>query len=168
MELVVQWSLAALIAIIGPLLTIFDLPGNTLLLTGLGFAFYDETVFFNGRLLSAMVLVYVFGECWEFCVSLFGIKRQKVSWFAVTVIGLGGFAGTLLGTAALPVLGSFAGGVAGAFAAAFCYEYLRCGLRKNAWELAVTAAKMRFMALIGKMAAGMVLAVLLIKMVIFL
>lgn len=163
-----EWTIAAVVAFLGPILTIFDLPGNSLiLLTGLGFAFYDEALFFNGRLLSAMVLIYVFGECWEFCVSLFGIKREKVSWLAVFLIGLGGFTGTIVGTGVFPILGSFIGGLVGAFVVAFVYEYMRSGIRSNAWDLAVKAARVRFLALIGKLAAGFALAILLIKMVIF-
>ena len=90
MELLVERTFAIFIAISGPILTIFDLPGNTLLLlTSLMFAFFDEVLYFNGRLLSAMVLIYALGEFWEFCVGLFGIKRSKVSWFAVIFIALG-------------------------------------------------------------------------------
>ena len=75
MELLVERTFAIFIAISGPILTIFDLPGNTLLLlTSLMFAFFDEVLYFNGRLLSAMVLIYALGEFWEFCVGLFGIK----------------------------------------------------------------------------------------------
>lgn len=117
MELLVERIFAIFIAISGPILTIFDLPGNTLLLlTSLMFAFFDEVLYFNGRLLSAMVLIYALGEFWEFCVGLFGIKRSKVSWFAVIFIALGSFAGTLLGTLIFPILGSLLGGMAGAFA----------------------------------------------------
>ena len=107
MELLVERIFAIFIAVSGPILTIFDLPGNTLLLlTSLMFAFFDEVLYFNGRLLSAMVLIYALGEFWEFCVGLFGIKRSKVSWFAVIFIALGSFAGTLLGTLIFPILGS--------------------------------------------------------------
>ena len=59
MELLVERTFAICVAILGPVLTIFDLPGNTLLLlTSLVFAFFDEVLYFNGRLLSAMVLIY--------------------------------------------------------------------------------------------------------------
>ena len=115
-----------------------------------------------------MVLIYAVGECWEFCVSLFGIKRKKVSWFAVLFIGAGGFIGTLLGTLIFPILGSLIGGMMGAFVTAFAYELLHTGLSKNAWELAWAAAKMRFMAIIGKLVAGIALAALLVKQVVFL
>ena len=166
MELLVERTFAIFIAISGPILTIFDLPGNTLLLlTSLMFAFFDEVLYFNGRLLSAMVLIYALGEFWEFCVGLFGIKRSKVSWFAVIFIALGSFAGTLLGTLIFPILGSLLGGMAGAFAAA--YELARTGISADAMHLAWTAAKMRFLAIMGKLAAGIALAALLLKQVVF-
>lgn len=168
MELLVERTFAIFIAISGPILTIFDLPGNTLLLlTSLMFAFFDEVLYFNGRLLSAMVLIYALGEFWEFCVGLFGIKSSKVSWFAVIFIALGSFAGTLLGTLIFPILGSLLGGMAGAFAAAFAYELARTGISADAMHLAWTAAKMRFLAIMGKLAAGIALAALLLKQVVF-
>ena len=166
MQLFLEWLVAGIIVVLGPLLTIFDLPGNSLMmLTSLGFAFYDEAKYFDMRLLSAMVLIYVLGEAWEFCVSLFGIKRYKVSWVAVLFIGIGGFFGTLIGTGFFPILGSFVGGVCGAFVTAFIYEYLRSGMRQDAWHLAWETAKMRFLALIGKMCAGIALAILLVKQI---
>lgn len=168
MELLVEKTLAIFIAVLGPLLTIFDLPGNTLvLLSALSFAFFDEAMYFNGRVLSAMVLIYIVGEGWEFCVSLFGIKRKKVSWLAVLLIGTGGFVGTLLGTLVFPILGSLIGGMAGAFVSAFLYELQRTGISAQALALAWAAAKMRFLALIGKLAAGIALAALLLKQVVF-
>ena len=164
MEFLVERTIVGLLAIICPLLTMFDLPGNSiLLLTGFGMAFFDENMYFNGRLLSAMVL----GEAWEFCVSLFGIKKEKVSWFAVFLIGLGGFGGTLAGTTVFPILGSILGGVLGAGATAFLYELARTGLQRNAAHLAWEAAKMRFLAVLGRICAGIALAMLLIRQVFF-
>ncbi|MBQ8690902.1 MAG: DUF456 domain-containing protein [Phascolarctobacterium sp.] len=166
MQLFLEWLVAGIIVVLGPMLTIFDLPGNSMMmLTSLGFAFYDEAKYFDMRLLSAMVLIYVLGEAWEFCVSLFGIKRYKVPWVAVLFIGIGGFFGTLIGTGFFPILGSFVGGVCGAFVTAFIYEYLRSGMRQDAWHLAWETAKMRFLALIGKMCAGIALAILLVKQI---
>ncbi len=168
MDFFAEKAVAALVALIGPLLTMFDLSGNTLLLlTGLGFAFFNENMYFSGRLLSAMILVYAIGEAWEFCVSLFGIKRQKVSWAAVFLIGVGGFIGTVLGTAVLPVFGSLLGGMAGSAFMAFIYELARTGMRSGALHLAWEAAKMRFFALIGKLAAAIALSALLLKQVFF-
>ena len=168
MEIIIEKVIVVLIVILGPLLTIFDMPGNTLILfTSLGFAFFDENLFFNGKILSAMILIYLLGECWEFCVELFGIKKEKVSWSAVFLIGLGGFVGTVLGTAVFPVFGSIIGGMIGAFVVAFIYELAHTGISSKAFHLAWQAAKMCFLALIGKMAAGIALAALLVKQVMF-
>lgn len=168
MEIIIEKVIVVLIVILGPLLTIFDMPGNTLILfTSLGFAFFDENLFFNGKILSAMILIYLLGECWEFCVELFGIKKEKVSWSAVFLIGLGGFVGTVLGNAVFPVFGSIIGGMIGAFVVAFIYELAHTGISSKAFHLAWQAAKMRFLALIGKMAAGIALAALLVKQVMF-
>lgn len=168
MEFLVEKIFAIIIAILGPILTIFDFPGNTLILiTSLGFTFFDENLYFSGRLVSAMVLIYALGECWEFCVELFGIKKQNVSWAAVFLIGIGGFAGTLVGTMFIPVIGSIIGGMIGAFLTAFIYELLRTGLQKDAFNLAVKAAKIRFLAIIGKLAAGIALSALLLKQIVF-
>ena len=90
MEFLVEWAFGALIVVVGPLLTLLDLPGNTIMLAaGIGYAFFDEARYFDGRLLSALVLVYAFGEIWEFIVSFFGIRRHKVSWGAVFLIAVG-------------------------------------------------------------------------------
>lgn len=168
MEFLAEKILAVIVAVICPFLTIFDLPGNSImLLTGIGLAFFDEARYFSGRLLSVMILTYLLGEAWEFCVALFGIKKEKVSWLAVLLIALGGFVGTLLGTAFLPVLGSIIGGMAGAGITAFFYELARTGIRKDAAHLALVAAKTRFFALLGKVVAAITLAVLLLKQVYF-
>ena len=40
MQLFLEWLVAGIIVVLGPMLTIFDLPGNSLMmLTSLGFAF---------------------------------------------------------------------------------------------------------------------------------
>ena len=167
MEPVFQWLIAGIAAVLGPLMTIFDMPGNTLMfLTGIGLVFFCEDISLEINSLLIMAIVYVVGECWEFVVSLFGIRKEKVSWLAVFLIGCGGFIGTLVGTGFFPILGSFLGGVIGAFIAAFIYEYLHTGGSKDAWHLAWVAAKMRFLALLGKLTAGMVLAVMLVKIII--
>ena len=78
MQLFLEWLVAGIIVVLGPLLTIFDLPGNSLMmLTSLGFAFYDEAKYFDMRLLSAMVLIYVLGEAWEFCDALCLLSRKS-------------------------------------------------------------------------------------------
>ncbi len=115
-----------------------------------------------------MFAIYVLGECLEFFISLFGIKRSDIPWSAVILIGIGGIIGTDIGTGFFLVLGSFIGGVIGAFVVAFAYEYMRSGHSENAAELAFLAARTRFLALIGRLAAGFALVVLLVRQVFFL
>ena len=120
MEYFLEALAAALIVIVGPLLTLVGLPGKTLmLLAGLGFACFDEAKYFDGRILSALVLIYVFGELWEFVVSFFGIRRHKLPWSVVGLIGIGTFIGAVLGTGVFPVFGSVLGGAMGSFVMAF-------------------------------------------------
>ncbi len=168
MDFMLEKTLALVIAVIAPFLTLLDLSGNTILLfTSIGFAFYDESMYFSGRLLSAMVLIYVLGELWEFVVSLFGIRREKASWLACLLVGFGAFIGTLMGTGVFPIFGSIIGGMCGAFVTAYVYELAHTGVQQNAMHLAFVAAKMQFLSMIGKMAAGIAMAVLLIKQVFF-
>ena len=52
MEFLVERTIVGLLAIICPLLTMFDLPGNSiLLLTGFGMAFFDENMYFPNMLM---------------------------------------------------------------------------------------------------------------------
>ena len=160
MEFLVEWAFGALIVVVGPLLTLLDLPGNTIMLAaGIGYAFFDEARYFDGRLLSALVLVYAFGEIWEFIVSFFGIRRHKVSWGAVFLIAVGTFIGAVLGTGFFPVLGSVLGG------AAFGYEFMRTRNKENAFALAWKAAQTQFVAMLGKIVASFAMALLLFKQI---
>jgi hypothetical protein len=168
MDFLAEKLLAIFMALVCPFLTIFDMPGNSLLLvTSLGFAFLNSEAYYSKHFVMVVLLVYLLGELWEFTVSFFGIKRKDVSWFAALLIGIGGFMGTAWGTLVLPVFGSIIGGVVGAAATAFAYELLRGGAQEHAVKLAWRAAKVRFLAMIGKLAAGITLAIFLIKQVVF-
>lgn len=164
MELFFIKCVAVLIGILGPLLTLFDMSGNLILLaTGLGIGILGPSALYNEGLLVMLAACYAAGELWEFAINMLGIKKQKVSWFAVLLIGIGGFVGTLMGTAAMPVIGSFLGGLAGAFVTAFVYELLRSSSGAQAWHLAWETAKCRCLALAGKLAAALAMAVLLFR-----
>lgn len=164
MELFIEFLLAAMIIIVGPIMTLFGLPGNTLMLgAGLIYAFMDEARYFDGRIIALLILIYVFGELWEFVVSFFGIKRQSLPWKAVFIIGLGTFAGAILGTGFFPILGSFLGAALGSFVMAFLYEYLRSDNKDEALRLAWAAVKIQCFALMGKFIAAAAMAVLLVK-----
>lgn len=96
--------LAAFGIAIGLALAFFGLGGNTfLVLLGLGLAFFDSERFFDARLVASLILVYALGEVWEFAVSFFGIKTERIPWWGVFLIGCGTLTGGLLGTMFLPV-----------------------------------------------------------------
>lgn len=72
-----EWLAAGLLILFAFAMALFDLPGNTVMvLSGLGFAFYDPAKYFDIRLISAMILIYAMGEIWEFALSFFGIKKK--------------------------------------------------------------------------------------------
>ena len=165
MEHFIFCVLSVLVGIVGVTLTIFDLPGNGLMLLSIfAYAFMTENEVRIPYLLL-VTIVYLLGEIWEAGMSFLGIKKEKVSWTAVLVIGIGGFAGTVVGTGFFPVLGSFIGGCIGAYLASFAYIYFTTKDRRNAKYIARQAAKVRFLAILGKLVAGLVLAVLLVHMV---
>lgn len=165
MDLFIERFIAAFIILLGPCLAVLDMPGNTIvLLTAIGFGLYSE-VYWQPELFFLMFTIYVIGELWEFFIGFFGIRKEKASWFACLVIGLGGFCGAVIGTAVMPIIGSIAGGVLGAFITAFIYEYIRGESNVDALKLAWVSAKMRFLAVLGKFCAGIALGVCLFKIV---
>ncbi|MDO4177729.1 MAG: DUF456 domain-containing protein [Phascolarctobacterium sp.] len=165
MEYILQKIFALFVIVLGPFLALFDLPGNTIvLLTAIGLGIYYDP-FWQPELFCLMLIIYALGEMWEFIISLFGIRKEKASWFACFVIGIGGFCGAVCGTMVLPVLGSFIGGVIGAFITAFCYEYINGKSNDDALHLAWASAKMRFLAILGKFCAGIALGCCLFKLV---
>lgn len=117
--------------------------------------------------MASLILVYALGEVWEFAVSFFGIKTERIPWWGVFLIGCGTLTGGLLGTMFLPVFGSLLGGAAGAFLMAYAYEYHRTRNAQDCCALAWQAAKMQCLAMLGKWVAAMVLAILVAKMIFF-
>ena len=165
-----EWLAAVCLILIAVAMALFDLPGNTLMVgCCLGFAFYDPSKYFDIRIISAVILIYAIGEIWEFVLSFFGIKRQAkdISWWGVFLIGCGTFAGTIMGTTTFPLAGSVIGGAIGAFVMAYLYEYLRSHNVQHAGLLAWQAAKMQFVAMLGKLVATFALAILLARQIFF-
>ena len=165
-----EWLAAVCLILVAVAMALFDFPGNTLMAgCCLGFAFYDPSKYSDIRIISAVILIYALGEIWEFVLSFFGIKRQvkDISWWGVFLIGCGTFAGTIMGTTVFPVLGSVIGGAIGAFAMAYLYEYLRSNDMQHAGALAWQAAKMQFVAMLGKLVATFALAILLARQIFF-
>lgn len=167
MELVFLKVLSVFVIILGLLLDLFDLSGNTIVLgTAIGLGLYKEE-FWQPEIFCFMFILYALGEFWELGLNMFGIRKEKASWFACIVVGVGGFLGAILGTAIVPVIGSVIGGIIGAFVTAFCYEYLRSKNNEDALRLAWASAKMRFVGILGKFIAGIGLGVCLFKLVFY-
>ena len=148
-----EWLAAICLILVAVAMSLFDLPGNTLMVgCCLGFAFYDPSKYF-----------------WEFVLSFFGIKKQvkSISWWGVFLIGCGTFAGTVMGATTFPVAGSVIGGAIGAFVMAYLYEYMRSHNMQHAGALAWQAAKMQFVAMLGKLVATFALAILLARQIFF-
>ena len=140
-----EWLAAICLILVAVAMSLFDLPGNTLMVgCCLGFAFYDPS-------------------------SFFGIKKQvkSISWWGVFLIGCGTFAGTVMGATTFPVAGSVIGGAIGAFVMAYLYEYMRSHNMQHAGALAWQAAKMQFVAMLGKLVATFALAILLARQIFF-
>ncbi len=157
-----------LLSVLGLAMTLIGLPGNTflLLLTAV-YAWYGGFSYFSLEQLAFVAVIYLAGEAWEFAVGYLGIKKEKVSWWAVLFIGLGTVAGAIIGTSILPVVGSIIGASAGAFITAFGYEYFCGSGHERAMRVAIVAARNQFLALIGKLIAGVSILVILLRSLIF-
>ncbi len=162
----VEELVALLIILTAVFLTIFNMPGNTLLLLSyLGFILFDQPRYLDMQTVLLMVLLYAAGEIWDFCIGYLGIRRENISWSAVALIGVGTLLGTLAGTAVLPILGSVAGGALGAFATAYVYQYWSTKDTDAARNLAYKAARNQFVALLGKLLVTVLISILFAKQI---
>lgn len=85
MEFLVEWAFGALIVVVGPLLTLLDLPGNTIMLAaGIGYAFLmkPDTLMdvFYRRWCWFMLLVRSGNLSYRF-LEFGGIKYRGVRYF---------------------------------------------------------------------------------------
>lgn len=145
-------------------LTFIDFCGNFLLLgTAVVYAFLENFRHFDEGFLLTLFVIFALGEFWEFFMSFFGIKKEHVSWLTVFLIGIGTLVGAVFGTMVLPLFGSLVGGAGGAFLVAYVVEYSRTNNGNDAWSLALTAFKMQFLAMLGKIVAGVVMACLMVS-----
>lgn len=162
MEIFVRLGLGVL-AFVGLLMTSLGLPGNTLLLLlFLVFAFLGDFVSVTINMLGIVAFLYLLGEAWELVVGYLGIKKEKVTWLSVIIIGAGSFLGALAGTAVFPILGSVLGAAVGAFITAFLVEYHAGKGHERAVRTAWVAARNHFLGLIGKLAVGITIFIMFI------
>ena len=145
-------------------LTILGLGGNTaLLLLLVGYAALGGFTVVTLNQLALVAVFYVLGELWDFLISFLGIKKEKVSWATLILIGIASVLGSLLGTLILPIAGSLLGAAGGAFAAAFGAEYFSGANQERAFKVALAAAKNHLWGIIGKLAAGVVMLVIVLR-----
>ena len=145
------------------ILTMLGLGGNTfLMLLAAIYGVYDNFVHMSGSALAWMLILYLIGEAWDFIISFLGIRKEKISYSKVIVIGIGSIIGSFVGTAIFPVLGSVIGAAIGAFAVAYMVEMLSGNERDRAWRIAYVAASMQVLALGGKVIIGCIMFILFI------
>lgn len=157
----VMYTIAAALGII---MVTLGLPGNTLLLiVYVIYALMGDFQHVTLNQLAVVAAIYLLGEVWEFAVGYFGIKKEKITWLSVIIIGIGGFAGAVAGTAVMPVLGSVIGSALGASVTAFFVEYFSGKDDKRAVRLAWIAARNQFIGLIGKIVFGMTIFIMFIR-----
>lgn len=167
MELTVKFALAALV-VLSFIMSLLGMAGNTcLLLIAAGYAWYMDFTSLSLNMLGVIAAIYLVGELWEFIVGFLGIKKEKLSWLTVFVIGIGTVIGAVAGTLVLPVLGSLLGATAGSFITALIVEYFFGGNKDRALYIAWVAARNHFLALLGKLVAAAVMALLILQALFF-
>ena len=167
MEILVKLGVTIL-ALIGLILTCIGLPGNLLVfLSTVLLAWYDGFVNLTGSYLLFIFILFLAGELWEFLIGFLGIKKEKISWLSVLIIALGTISFAIAGSVVLPIIGSIIGGFLGAFVTAFFVEYFASTDSQRAFKLGWVAAKNQAFAVIGKLAVGIIIFVLLLRQIIF-
>lgn len=167
MDVFVKISVSIL-AFVGLVLTSSGLPGNVVIfIATFLLAWYDDFVTLNWQYLLLVFVLVLLGELWEFLVGFLGIKKEKVSWLSVFVIGLGTICFAIAGSFVLPIVGSILGGALGAFIMAFTVEYFSSKSHEKAYRLGWIAAKNQMFAIAGKIVVGLIAFILLLREIIF-
>jgi uncharacterized protein YqgC (DUF456 family) len=180
-ETILLWTLVVLFAVFGVvclLLVVVGLPGTWVLLAGaVGLELLDGPLLLRGgpgvvstfgwRLLLVAAGLALVGEVVEFLAGAAGTKlgggTRRGMWGALA----GGLLGAVVLTPALPVplLGTLVGALAGTFAGAFIAEVTGPEARahRHTVRAALAAVAGRLAGTVGKLAAGVVLWLLLVR-----
>ncbi|KYZ75212.1 hypothetical protein AXX12_13675 [Anaerosporomusa subterranea] len=154
------YAVSGLFVFILVLSTIFGLPGNFLLLLfAAGVGYYEGFNQLNWSFLAMLTGAWVLGEAAEFFSSAIGAKRAQASRRAIFSAYVGAFLGMLAGTAILPVVGTLAGSMIGAFAAGYWGEFQQTGSGRQARNVAVNVVIGQLFGLVFKLAVGLAMAV---------
>lgn len=136
-----------------------------MLAAGIGYAFFDEARYFDGRLLSALVLVYAFGEIWEFIIIVFGIRRHK------NIVGCGisdccvTFIGAVIGTGFFRCWALFWAAQLVRISLPSVTSLCVPGIRRMRSRWPGRQHRLQFVAMLGKIVASFAMALLLFKQI---
>ncbi|MEN6334312.1 MAG: DUF456 domain-containing protein [Phycisphaerales bacterium] len=143
------------------ILVVFGLPGNWLmaLMTAL-FAWWrwDEGLFSGWTLIAVAVLALI-GEAIEFLAGMVGARKAGASWQA-SIVGLfGALVGAVMGTVVFPVpiVGTILGTCLGAGICVWAVETSRGEHPQRSMQRAVGAGVGKFLGIVGKLAVGVVI-----------
>jgi uncharacterized protein YqgC (DUF456 family) len=151
--------LLILIAVAGVLLAALQLPGTWLLLAAaVGYDWYYSWQRIGWKWLLALAAVAVVAEVTDSLASLIAARRAGASRRAAVGALLGGFAGMILLSVPVPLIGTIVGGLIGCFLGALLAELtVRDDLRAGA-RVGVFATLGRLAGMASKIAAALVIA----------
>lgn len=147
-----------IVALFGPVLTLFALPGNwlTLVVAGL-FEWGTEGRLFSTTTIACVVCLAVAGEIWEFVASASRAKKAGAERRGSIGALVGGIVGAIVGTGVMPLVGTLIGGGLGALAGSFAME--RSGGRDvgEALKIGKAAAAGQMLGVAGKFCVAVVI-----------
>ncbi len=145
-------------------LILVGLPGTWLMIATAALAeWLTEADLFHLWTLIAAVVLGVLGEVWELCASMAGAKRAGATRAGALGALVGGIAGAILGTLFIPIplLGSLLGGGLGAFAGSTLMERDGGKELRDALRAGRGAALGHVTGMVGKLAVGVAVWLLL-------
>ncbi len=146
-------------------LILLGLPGTWLMIASAALAEWwtPDTRLFHPATLGVVVGLAALGELIEFLASAGGAKRAGATGSGALGALVGGIVGAILGTIFIPVplVGSLAGGAAGAFAGSAMLEHGGGKELRDAMHVGRGAAVGHVLGMLGKLAMGVVVWVLL-------
>lgn len=161
----VAFSILALFSVVGVVLTLLTLPGPWLILSVALLCKWWQPELLPWWAIGAAAALAVLGEVIEFLASSVGASRAGGSRSSMVGAGVGGLIGAVVGTLFIPVplVGTLVGAALGAALGAMAAER---GVARQTWKhsarVASGAARGRLLAVVGKTAAAVVMALLLI------
>lgn len=154
------YAASGLVLFLFLLSTLFGLPGNLLvLLSAIAIGYYEGFLRIDWVFIAYLTGAWLLGEAGEFFASAIGAKKAKASRRAIVVSYIGAFVGMLAGTAVLPIIGTLAGSLCGAFLAGYWAELHQTGNGLQARKVAVHVVLGQLFGLVFKLAIGLAMAV---------